>query len=283
MDEHSFIKIDNGAIVKIFVPALEWKGKRMDDMKKTNVNKRERMDADHVFQFSCSPGLPCFTQCCQDVTIVLTPYDVLRMKDALGITSDEFLDKYTLILSKEKRLIPLVLLKMGEQNKKCPLVTEKGCSIYEDRPWPCRMFPLDVNDDGTFRIIADRARCLGLSSSEKWPISEWLVDQGIAIYEQMNDLFAQVTTPLQATDLDIDNPKIYQMTFMALYNLDKFREFVFKSTFLDKFEVDETTIEKIKRSNIELLKFSFEWVKFGIFGQKTFTVKQQPETKSPPA
>ncbi len=243
----------------------------------------ERMDADHVFQFSCSPGLTCFTQCCQDVTIVLTPYDVLRMKNGLGITADEFLDKYTLILSKEKRLIPLVLLKMGDQDKKCPLVTEKGCSIYEDRPWPCRMFPLDVNDDGTFRIIADRTRCLGLSSSEKWPISEWLIDQGIAIYEQMNDLFAQVTTPLQATDLDIDNPKIYQMTFMALYNLDKFREFVFKSSFLDKFEVDQTTVEKIKRSDIELLKFSFEWVKFGIFGQKTFAVRQRPEATSPSA
>ena len=255
----------------------------MNDIKKSNTNKMERMDADHVFQFSCSPGLACFTQCCQDVTIVLTPYDVLRMKNGLGITADEFLDKYTLILSKEKRLIPLVLLKMGDQDKKCPLVTEKGCSIYEDRPWPCRMFPLDVNDDGTFRIIADRTRCLGLSSSEKWPISEWLIDQGIAIYEQMNDLFAQVTTPLQATDLDIDNPKIYQMTFMALYNLDKFREFVFKSSFLDKFEVDQTTVEKIKRSDIELLKFSFEWVKFGIFGQKTFAVRQRPEATSPSA
>lgn len=243
----------------------------------SNIQNTERMDADHVFQFSCSPGLSCFTQCCQDVTIVLTPYDVLRMKNRLGITADEFLDKYTLILSREKKLIPLVLLKMAAQDKKCPLVTEKGCSIYEDRPWPCRMFPLNVNDDGTFQIIADGARCLGLSSGEKWPISEWLVDQGIAIYEQMNDLFAHVTTPLQAMSLDIDNPKIYQMTFMALYNLDKFREFVFKSTFLDKFEVDQTTIEKIKRSDIELLKFSFEWVKFGIFGQKTFTVKN-PET-----
>ena len=255
----------------------------MDDRKKTHADKPERMDADHVFEFSCSPGLPCFTQCCQDVTIVLTPYDVLRMKNALGISSEEFLDKYTLILSKNHKLIPLVLLKMNEQDKKCPLVTENGCSIYEDRPWPCRMFPLDENDDGTFRIIANRKLCQGLSSGEKWPISEWLVDQGVAIYEQMNDLFAQVTAPLQATDLDIDNPKIYQMTFMALYNLDKFREFVFKSTFLDKFDVDQTTIEKIKRSDIELLKFSFDWVKFGVFGQKTFTVKQGQKPTSPAA
>ncbi len=248
----------------------------MADKRDTN-EKMERMDADHVFQFNCSPGLACFTQCCQDVTIVLTPYDVLRMKNGLGISSEKFLDEYTLIFQKDNKLIPLVLLKMGEQEKRCPFVTGEGCSIYEDRPWPCRMFPLDLNDDGTFRIIADKSRCLGLSSSEKWRISEWLVDQGIAIYEQMNDLFAQVTVPLQAMDLDIDNPKIYQMTFMALYNLDKFREFIFKSTFLDKFEVDQAVIEKIRRSDIELLKFSFNWVKFGILGQKTFAVKQKQE------
>ncbi len=251
--------------------------------KNESVQNTERMDANHVFQFKCSPGVTCFTQCCQDVTIVLTPYDVMRMKKVLGISSDDFLDTYTIILSRDKKLIPLVVLKMNEQDKKCPLVTKEGCSIYEDRPWPCRMFPLDMNDDGTFRIIADKSRCLGLQASEKWPISEWLVDQGIAIYQQMNDLFAQVTTPLQAMDLDIDNPKIYQMTFMALYNLDKFREFVFKSTFLEKFEVDQPTIEKIKRSDIELLKFSYDWLKFGILGQKTFTVKQEKETTRPSA
>jgi Fe-S-cluster containining protein len=261
-------------LVKTFIPEFEGKGKEMNKSKESTAKTAQRMDIDHVFQFNCSPGLSCFTECCQDVTIVLTPYDVLRMKNALGITADEFLDQYTLILPQKGKLIPLVVLKMDEENKKCPLVTEEGCSIYPDRPWPCRMFPLSPNDDGTFRIIAEKTRCHGLSSNEKWPISEWLVDQGIAIYEQMNDLFAQVTTPLRATDLDIDNPKIYQMTFMALYNLDKFRDFVFKSSFLDKFEVDQATVEKIKRSDIELLKFSFEWLKFGIFGQKTFTVKQ---------
>jgi uncharacterized protein len=243
---------------------------------KTNtMEKIERMDADHAFQFNCSPGVACFTQCCRDVTIVLTPYDVLRMKNSLRISSEKFLDEYTLIFQKSNKLIPLVVLKMGDRDKRCVFVTGEGCSIYEDRPWPCRMYPLDLNDDGTFRVIADKGRCLGLSAGERWPVSEWLVDQGVAIYQQMNDLFAQVTTPLQAADLDIDNPKIYKMTFMALYNLDKFREFVFKSTFLDKFEVDPATVEKIKRSDIELLKFSFDWVKFGILGQKTLVVKQK--------
>lgn len=241
-------------------------------------NNQPRMAPEHVFQFNCSPGVACFTQCCQDVTIVLTPYDVLRLKNALRISSHEFLDNYSITIPKKNLLIPMVILKMNEDDKRCPFVTEDGCSVYTDRPWPCRMFPLDMNDDGTFRLITDSSRCLGLKQSNKLSISEWLVEQGVPIYDEINTLFSQITSPLLAMELDIDNPKIYQMTFMALYNLDKFREFVFKSTFLDKFDVDQVRIERIKISDMELLKFAFDWVKFGIFGQKTFQVKQGTPT-----
>ena len=243
-------------------------------------SKTTRMHDDYVFQFGCSPGVPCFTQCCQDVTIVLTPYDVLRLKKGLGISSEEFLDRYTVIISKGNLLIPMVVLKMNEENdKKCPFVTEKGCSVYAHRPWPCRMFPLDMNDDGTFSLIADSARCLGLKEDEKTPISEWLVEQGVPMYDEMNGLFAKVTAPLQAEELDIDNPQIYKMVFMALYNLDKFKNFVFQSTFLDRFDVDPFVVEKIKRNDVELLKFAFDWIKFGIFGQKTFRVRPDAAPK----
>ena len=95
----------------------------------------------------------------------------------------------------------------------------------------------------------------------------------------MNALFTEVTAPLRAEELDIDNPQIFQMTFMALYNLDKFKNFVFNSSFLNRFEVDKLTLEKIKRRDIELLKFSFDWIKFGIFGQKLFQVKQEAMPK----
>ena len=36
------------------------------------------------------------------------------------------------------------------------------------------------------------------------------------MYDEMNQLFAEITTPLKAQELDIDNPKIYKMVFMAL-------------------------------------------------------------------
>jgi len=249
----------------------------MSQINSTKKNQQKpKMDPDHLFQFNCDPGVSCFTQCCQDVTIVLTPYDVLRLKKGLEISSDEFLEEYTIIIPKEKRLIPLVILKMNKDDKRCPFVSDEGCIAYEDRPWSCRMYPLDMSNDGTFHLIIDSSRCGGLDENRQWRIGDWLVDQGIVPYDEMITLFSEITSPLQAKEPGIDNPQITQMTFMALYNVDKFREFVFKSTFLNRFYVDAITIEKIKRSDVELLKFAFDWIKFGLFGQKLFCVKENP-------
>jgi Fe-S-cluster containining protein len=244
-------------------------------------NKKDtaRLEMNHDFQFNCAPGVSCFTQCCQDVTIVLTPYDIVRMKNELKISSEEFIDKYTLIIPKKDILIPMVVLKMDEETKKCALVSEKGCTIYENRPWPCRMFPLNLNDDGTFSLISDNSVCKGLDEDVKMNISDWLIGQGVPIYDEINELFSEVTIPLSAMKLDIDNDKVYQMIFMSLYNLDKFKDFVFKSSFLEKFDIDEARIEKMKTDDLELLKFSFDWIKFGILGQKTMTVKKGVNTK----
>jgi uncharacterized protein len=238
-----------------------------------------RMDAEHYFRFRCAPGISCFTQCCQDVNIILTPYDVLRLKQALAISSDEFIEKYAIVLSREKQLIPLVFLKMREEDKRCPFVTEQGCTVYENRPWACRMFPLDVAEDGTFHLITGSGRCKGLDETMSWQIGEWLVEQGIVPYDEMNQLLTTMTAPLKAQKPDIDNPDIVKMVFMSLYNLDRFRDFILKSTFLDRFELDALRIEKIKRSDLELLNFAFDWIKFGVFGQKLFKVKQPASKK----
>ncbi|MFH1933504.1 MAG: YkgJ family cysteine cluster protein [Pseudomonadota bacterium] len=235
--------------------------------------EKARLEREHPFRFNCYSGVSCFTQCCQDITIVLTPFDVLHLKNSLEISSDEFLEKHTIIIPKKKRLIPLVILKMNEEDKKCPFVTPQGCTVYDDRPWPCRMYPLDMNDDGTFSLITDSSRCKGLNEDDKQKISDWLEDQGITPYDEMNEHFSSLTIQLQAQELDIDNPKIQQMTFMALYNLDKFRDFVFKSTFLDRLEVEPERIEKIRNNDEDLLLLAFDWIKFGLFGKKVFWVK----------
>lgn len=232
-----------------------------------------RLDREHLICFECGPGSPCYTKCCRDVTIALTPYDLIRLKRALNMDSDTFIERYTIMLPKPKKVLPLLILKMNEEDKKCPFVTPNGCSVYEDRPWACRMYPLDINDDGTYRIIGKPGECLGLTSKVQWKIADWLVSQGIPTYDEMSKVVTQVILPLTVYEPQIENPQISQMVFMALYNLDKFRNFIFNSSFLQKLQVAESRISSIQEDDLALLEFGVDWIKFGIFGEKIFSVK----------
>ena len=64
-----------------------------------------------------------------------------------------------------------------------------------------------------------------------------------------------------------------KMFFMVSYNLDKFREFVFESSFLDRYEVDESVLKRIKDDEIELLKFGLKWLKWLLFKEGDFKLK----------
>ena len=90
---------------------------------------------DTKFKFKCHKGVKCFTQCCSKIDILLTPYDVLRMKNRLGISSEEFLETYTYMQIDKKTSHPFAMLKMmNDPEKKCPFVKPDGCIIYTDRP-----------------------------------------------------------------------------------------------------------------------------------------------------
>jgi hypothetical protein len=64
-----------------------------------------------------------------------------------------------------------------------------------------------------------------------------------------------------------------KMFFMASTNLEKFRDFVFKSSFLDTYEVDQETLDKIKEDDIELLKFSYRYLASSLFGTNDLKIK----------
>ena len=48
---------------------------------------------------------------------------------------------------------------------------------------------------------------------------------------------------------------------------------VFESSFLEKFEVDHARQENMRRDDVELLKFGFDWLRFSLFGEPTITIK----------
>ena len=102
----------------------------------------EMFDGDKVIQFSCHKGIACFNACCKNIDISLTPYDILRLKRRLGITSTEFLELFTLPYEIEKDGIAGVKLRPVEGGSACQFMTDEGCSVYEDRPTACRYYPV---------------------------------------------------------------------------------------------------------------------------------------------
>ncbi len=91
--------------------------------RKKNISTLHQLTRDSQFKFRCHKEIACFTQCCSDIKIVLTPYDILRMKKRLNMTSGDFLLKYTLPETLEPTGLPVVTLKMlKNENKSCPFV-----------------------------------------------------------------------------------------------------------------------------------------------------------------
>jgi uncharacterized protein len=235
---------------------------------------------DDKFKFSCHKDLACYNTCCRDVNIFLTPYDVLRMRRSTGLSSGEFLKTYTFALLGEEG-IPLVVLKMMEdENKTCRFVTPDGCGIYQDRPWSCRMYPVfPVSSEEKEFLIEEKASCLGFRENKQSTTREWKTDQGIDIYDQMNQSYKEITHHVffeNGNKLDSGKTKLL---YTSCYDLDQFKRFLFGTRFFDIYDVETEVIEKIKEDDEELLRFGYRWVRFSLFSEDTLKLKDKEMDK----
>jgi uncharacterized protein len=234
-----------------------------------------------TFSFRCHKGMACFTRCCAALNLPLTPYDILRLKNSLGLTSDEFLLQHTETRFDAHPRFPMVLLKMQVEDKKCPFVTHEGCRVYEDRPGACRIYPIGrasmkVDQEKQARekfFVVKEEHCLGFREERTWTIEEWMADQGLDEYSAMNDLWLEIISSQRSLGPEKEIPRKMQMFFMASYNLDKFRKFVFESRFLQLFDLDSRMIETLAKDDKELMRFTVSWLKFSLFGLKTIKIK----------
>jgi hypothetical protein len=64
-----------------------------------------------------------------------------------------------------------------------------------------------------------------------------------------------------------------KMAFMATYNLDRFREFVFGSSFLKRYRVKPVTVKKVRKDDGALMKLGFDWVRLFIWGLPSPAIK----------
>ena len=238
------------------------------------------------FTFACHKALPCFTKCCARLNLVLTPYDVVRLKSRLNLSSGAFLERYTYSYLDEGYGVPVVKLKMNEDDKRrCPFVSPEGCTVYEDRPGACRMYPLGRaaskirgwDKPGEYYFVVKESHCLGFNEEREWTVEDWVKDQGLDEYNAMNDLFMDITAGRRSKTIKTLSKQKLRMFYMACYSLDEFRRFIFGTTFLDKFDIEQDLIARIKTDDLELMKFGCRWLQFALFGEKTVAARLRPD------
>jgi Fe-S-cluster containining protein len=262
-----------------------------EDIKKTSEIPPEQLSLKSRFQFKCHKGVKCFTDCCRGIDIMLTPYDILTMRKKLDMGSEEFLAVFTQPQILEKADMPVVTLNLlDDERKSCPFVEDKdGCIIYEDRPTTCRYYPLGVGslsysgeqgEKDEFFFTVKEAHCLGFEEDREWTVEEWREDQGVDLRDKVNDGWLDLMVRKKSLPLSLKlSEESKQMFFMICYNIDKFRTFVFNSSFLDRYEIPLDKIEEIRADDVKLLEFGFEWLKASFFktGQEKFKVKDQSQ------
>jgi Fe-S-cluster containining protein len=244
-----------------------------------------RLDPETRFKFRCHKDVGCFTKCCSNIDIMLTPYDVLRMKNRLGISSEEFLDSYTTMRIDEKSSHPYAFLKMGEdEERRCPfVVVPDGCTIYTDRPVSCRYYPVgqatlkkrmaDRDEHEEFYFFIKEEHCLGYREETEWTVQSWREDQGAAHWDEMNRQWKEILMRRNLPGRPPLDPKKQTQFFMASYDLDRFHRYVLESRFLDVFDIEPEEVEAMRGDEVALMKFGFKYLKYLMMMEKTLKVK----------
>jgi Fe-S-cluster containining protein len=263
--------------------------KKNDDLPYAMRDKRILED-EETFSFGCHKELPCFTDCCGDVNIMLTPLDVLQLARKLSITTGEFLDKHTLTPITKDLHLPVLVLKMNEDdNKRCSFLNENGCGVYDSRPWACRMYPLGMGlppakagvEPQPIYFLFEDDFCKGRSEKTSWTVSKWLANQGIEERDRLEAGYREIVShPWFIGGRTLD-PRRMEMFHTAFYDLDKFRQFIFSSSFLDRFELADESIEKLRTDDYELLNFAEIWLRFSLFAEPTMNVRESAKNISP--
>jgi hypothetical protein len=243
-----------------------------------------RIHAGQGFKFRCHPGIGCFNRCCRNLNLFLYPYDVIRLKERLGITSEEFLDRHVDAVLRPGSRFPEVLLRMAENAEKtCPFLAPEGCGVYADRPDTCRTFPLEqglrhhaeTGGDEPVFFFRPPEFCLGRHEEKQWTVPEWTADQEAETYHRMTIRWAELRRLFQNDPWGAEGPTgaRAKMAFMAAYNVDRFREFVLGSSFLKRYKVKPELQMKIRKDDTQLMLLGFDWIKLFLWGIRSRRIK----------
>jgi Fe-S-cluster containining protein len=240
------------------------------------MNNFQSLAPDEIFQFSCHQGIACFNRCCRDLNHALTPYDIVRLKKGLKLSSSAFLKNHTLRHIGPASGLPIVTINMPEQdNLQCPFVNEQGCSVYADRPGFCRIYPMarilkkrpnqSVSEE-SYMLIKE-PHCLGFLESKPWTAKAWEEDQSVQPYNEMSDLLMEIIASMNRSGRKELADEERELFYLACYDTDRFRDFAFEKQLWEACHVKGLDVEELEQDDTALLRFAMAWIKEQLFGK----------------
>jgi len=64
-----------------------------------------------------------------------------------------------------------------------------------------------------------------------------------------------------------------KMAFMSAYNMDKFKDFVFKTSFLKRYRISSNLLAKAEKDDCELLKIGLAWIEVFVWKKPSNIIK----------
>ena len=168
--------------------------------------------------------------CCHDMgeSIILDPYDIYNLAKVTGKSFGELLEE-----SLELHVVDSVILpniKMQVNSHACHYLSAEGrCTIHDNRPGFCRLFPLGrIYEDGGFKYFHQVHEC-SYQSKTKVKIKNWLGIPAIATYEkyilEWHNIIKKTEAAIDAApDTDTEkriNMAILTTFFVTPYNTDE--------------------------------------------------------------
>ena len=141
------------------------------------------MNRNSQFSYVCNAcGL-----CCRNKVITLSPYDVIRLARAAGVSTREAIDRFTIRRGS--------ILKFSDGGA-CVALEGARCGVHRGRPLACRFYPLGIEriedaDGEKFVRLEPAAGSLGVYGVDG-DVDDFLAAQGVGEYLAANARYASL-------------------------------------------------------------------------------------------
>jgi len=257
---------------------------RFEDIPFSSPVQPAQLELESKICFECKPGISCFNACCKQADITLAPYDIIRLKNRLGLSSGEFLKKHTVPFELDAHGMPGIKMRTTDVDPVCLFMDEeKGCTVYEDRPTSCRYYPVallssrrsDEYHDEQHYALVEEEHCMGHKEPRELTIADYRKEQGVEEYDELNRGYYQLILKKKSAGPSIGKPSdtSFQFWFMVCYDADRFKTFLQAPNFRTVYDLTDDEFQEIIDNDVARLKFGYKLLAQVLYGEETIPLK----------